>query len=68
MWQIRESIPEALVKSGKAVFKYDVSTSVSKCYALVEEMKKRFAEKNMLGREVTSCVGYGHVGDGTHIC
>lgn len=58
LWRVREGITEALARRG-AVYKYDLSLSVSEMYGLVEEMRGRLAD--MAGVQV---VGYGHVGDG----
>ncbi|KAL0547121.1 hypothetical protein IC582_017044 [Cucumis melo] len=55
-WQIREGIPEALMKAG-AVYKYDLSLPVEKMYDLVEEMRTRLGNS-------AKVIGYGHLGDG----
>lgn len=56
VWNIREGIPEALMKAG-AVYKYDLSIPVEKIYDIVEEMR------NKLGHSAR-VVAYGHLGDG----
>ncbi|XP_022136645.1 D-2-hydroxyglutarate dehydrogenase, mitochondrial isoform X3 [Momordica charantia] len=43
-WQIREGIPEALMKAG-AVYKYDLSLPVEKMYDLVEVMRTRLGKR-----------------------
>jgi FAD/FMN-containing dehydrogenase len=65
LWSVRESIAEAAGKMG-SVFKYDVSMPVDKMNELVEDMRKRFNDKGMLGegKKVKEVVGYGHIGDG----
>lgn len=65
LWSLRESIAEAAGKKG-SVFKYDVSMPVNKMNELVEDMRKRFESKGMLGedKKVKDVVGYGHIGDG----
>jgi len=65
LWALRESIPEAAGKLGKT-YKYDVSMPVDKMNELVEDMRKRFEEKGMLGegKQVLEVVGFGHIGDG----
>jgi hypothetical protein len=65
LWSIRESIPEAAGKLGKT-YKYDVSMPVDKMNELVDDMRKRFQEKDMLGKDkkVLEVVGFGHIGDG----
>ena len=63
IWSIREGIPEACSKSG-SVYKYDVSMPVPLLYQLVDDMRKRLTEKGILGRQVNSVIGFGHVGDG----
>jgi FAD/FMN-containing dehydrogenase len=65
LWSVRESIAEAAGKMG-SVFKYDVSMPVDKMNELVEDMRKRFNDKGMLGedKQVKEVVGYGHIGDG----
>jgi len=57
MWEIRESITEALKGDG-VVYKYDVSLPVTQLYELVDLMKERTE-----GVAITCC-GYGHLGDG----
>ncbi|KAA8491919.1 putative D-2-hydroxyglutarate dehydrogenase, mitochondrial [Porphyridium purpureum] len=59
MWALRESLPEAVQKSGNATFKYDVSLPMDAFYALVEDTRSR-----VRGQEGVHCVGWGHIGDG----
>lgn len=65
LWALRESIPEACGKLG-CVFKYDLSMPVARMNELVEDMRKRFLERDMLGegKPIKEVVGYGHIGDG----
>ncbi|MCO5560112.1 hypothetical protein L7F22_013719 [Adiantum nelumboides] len=65
LWALRESIPEACGKLG-SVFKYDLSMPVPKMNELVEDMRGRLKERDMLGKDkpVKEVVGYGHIGDG----
>eukprot|EP00048_Salpingoeca_helianthica_P010049 m.143678 g.143678 ORF g.143678 m.143678 type:complete len:501 (+) comp14993_c0_seq5:159-1661(+) len=57
LWDIREKITEALKLKG-FVYKYDLSMPQPDMYRLVEEMRVR------VRGIATSCVGYGHLGDG----
>ncbi|CAG8468071.1 9692_t:CDS:10 [Ambispora leptoticha] len=65
LWSFRENIPEAISKAG-AMYKYDISMPVPVLYQMVEDMKNRLVEANMLGenKPVTNVIGFGHVGDG----
>ncbi|KAG0141811.1 hypothetical protein CROQUDRAFT_663316 [Cronartium quercuum f. sp. fusiforme G11] len=67
IWSLREQIPEAVGKFGKA-YKYDLSLPVSVMYDVVEETRDRFKQKGLLGTEgdkmVKAVLGYGHIGDG----
>ncbi|XP_051152145.1 D-2-hydroxyglutarate dehydrogenase, mitochondrial isoform X2 [Andrographis paniculata] len=54
-WQIREGLPEALMKAG-AVYKYDLSIPLEWMYDLVEEMRNRLGTS-------ANVVAYGHLGD-----
>lgn len=56
IWQIRESIPTALIKEGY-VFKYDISLPLSHFYEIVPAMRER------VGELAYRVCGYGHVGD-----
>jgi len=58
IWQLRETIAEALKKAG-AVYKYDVSIPVPVLYDLVEDMRARMKHAGEV-----SVLGYGHLGDG----
>ncbi|CAL5188101.1 unnamed protein product [Lathyrus oleraceus] len=55
-WNIREGIPEALMKAG-AVYKYDLSIPLENLYTIVEEMRSRLGD-------AANVIGYGHLGDG----
>lgn len=65
LWAIREGIPEAVGKEGKA-YKYDISIPVSEFKAIVDKLKGHLQSKGMLHENaVKEVVGYGHFGDGT---
>jgi D-2-hydroxyglutarate dehydrogenase len=59
IWRVREGVTEALNRRG-AVYKYDLSIPLPAMYALVDEMRARFAGA-VPGALVA---GFGHVGDG----
>ena len=59
-WRFRELIPEACVKVGHTIYKYDVSIPTSFLYDIVTVMKERL----LLKFPDTQIVGYGHAGDG----
>lgn len=59
-WSFRELIPESASKSGRSIFKYDVSLPCEKLYALIEATKERLQP---IYKDV-KVIGYGHVGDG----
>lgn len=67
-WAVREGIPVACGKAG-AVYKYDVSMPLPVMYDLVRDTEKRLIEAGLFNPsdiskgQVTSVVGYGHVGD-----
>ncbi|KAG9304945.1 hypothetical protein G9A89_003114 [Geosiphon pyriformis] len=65
LWAFREGIPEACSKAG-AVYKYDISTPVPVLYQMVEDVKARLIEAEVVGNDkpVTNVIGYGHIGDG----
>lgn len=64
LWAIREGIPEAVGKEGKA-YKYDVSIPVSKFKEIVDKLKDHLQSKGMLREDaIREVVGYGHFGDG----
>eukprot|EP00871_Galdieria_phlegrea_P006011 jgi/Galph1/898/GphlegSOOS_G5687.1 len=57
LWNLRESLPEAVSKSGKFVFKYDLSIPLEHFYDLVKEMQRRLAGYPC------HVVSWGHIGD-----
>lgn len=57
LWKFRETIPVGLVKQGY-LYKYDVSLPLSHYYQVVPAMRQ------LLGPDVKTVCGYGHVGDG----
>ncbi|XP_071042198.1 D-2-hydroxyglutarate dehydrogenase, mitochondrial isoform X1 [Parasteatoda tepidariorum] len=57
IWAVRERITEALLQEGCG-YKYDISLPHKDYYDIVKVMRDR------LGKKVTRCVGYGHIGDG----
>ena len=59
-WRFRELIPEACVKVGHSIYKYDVSIPTPHLYDIVTLMKERLLPKY----PDTMIVGYGHAGDG----
>ena len=64
LWAIREGIPEAVGKAGKA-YKYDVSIPVSKFKEIVDKTRERFQSKGLLREDaIRDIVSYGHFGDG----
>ncbi|PWN19116.1 putative DLD2-D-lactate dehydrogenase [Microstroma glucosiphilum] len=65
LWALRESIPEAAGKYG-SVYKYDLSMPIPKMNELVLDMRARFEERGVIGKDKTikTVVGYGHIGDG----
>ena len=65
LWAIREGIPEAIGKAGKA-YKYDVSIPVSKFKEIVDKMREHFQSKGLLHENaIRDVVSFGHFGDGT---
>jgi FAD/FMN-containing dehydrogenase len=68
LWSLRESIPEAVSKEGKA-YKYDISVPVSTFEEVVlktrEQMKSKGLYKTPGG--VKEVIGFGHIGDGTFL-
>lgn len=58
LWALRERITEALSREGHN-YKYDISMPLSCFYSAVEVMRQRLSEEL-----VTTCCGYGHIGDG----
>ncbi|KAF9651398.1 FAD-binding domain-containing protein [Thelephora ganbajun] len=64
LWAIREGIPEAVGKAGKA-YKYDVSIPVSKFKEIVDKTREHLQSKGLLREDaVKEVVSYGHFGDG----
>lgn len=68
LWTWRESIAEASQQFG-GVYKYDVSLPLDSMYSLVEEVKERLNNMELLSTEdaskpVYQAIGYGHIGDG----
>ncbi|KAL0095355.1 hypothetical protein J3Q64DRAFT_1828685 [Phycomyces blakesleeanus] len=65
LWSWREKIPESMAKAGVAMT-YDVSMEVPLLYKMVEDAKKHFGEKGLLGpgKLYSNLLGFGHVGDG----
>lgn len=64
LWAIREGIPEAVGKSGKA-YKYDISIPASKFKEFVDLTKEHLQSKGLLHDDaVRDVVSYGHFGDG----
>ncbi|ODV96865.1 hypothetical protein PACTADRAFT_39489 [Pachysolen tannophilus NRRL Y-2460] len=67
LWQWREQIPEASTIGG-GVYKYDVSLPLPDLYGLVEAVRAKLNDANLIGETdefpVVDAVGYGHIGDG----
>jgi FAD/FMN-containing dehydrogenase len=65
LWSLRESIPEAISKEGKA-YKYDISVPITKFKEVVDKVRERLKERGLYKTEgnVREVVGYGHIGDG----
>ena len=65
LWGLREGIPEAVSKEGKA-YKYDVSIPTSTFKEFVDKVRERLIEKGLYRTPggVKECIGYGHIGDG----
>jgi (R)-2-hydroxyglutarate---pyruvate transhydrogenase len=59
-WKFRELIPEACVKYGHTIYKYDVSIPTPYLYTIIDIMKERLLPRF----PDTAIVGYGHAGDG----
>lgn len=57
LWTLRESMPEAVNRSGKYIFKYDLSIPLEHFYSLVTEMRSRLANY------ACHVVSWGHIGD-----
>lgn len=65
LWSLRESIPEAVSKDGKA-YKYDISVPVSTFQEVVQKTREQLKSKGLYQTPggVREVVGYGHIGDG----
>ncbi|KAF9056320.1 FAD-binding domain-containing protein [Panaeolus papilionaceus] len=64
LWALREGVPEAVSKEGKA-YKYDISVPVSSFKEVVDGTREHLRSKGLLhDKGVKSVLGYGHVGDG----
>ena len=65
LWGLREGIPEAVSKEGKA-YKYDISIPTSTFKETVDKVRERLIEKGLYKTPggVKECIGYGHIGDG----
>jgi len=64
MWRLREGVPEAVSKEGKA-YKYDVSVPLSSFEDVVNTVREHLRKQGLLhDNAVKHVVGYGHVGDG----
>lgn len=60
LWELRESLPEALMKSGTGgTLKYDVSLPLSAFSGAITEARERISDI-----QDVHVVGWGHVGDG----
>lgn len=67
LWALREGIPEAISKEGKA-YKYDISVPLSAFKEVVDDLREHLRLKGLLhDKAVKHVVGYGHVGDGTSV-
>ena len=68
LWAWREGIAEALGHGG-GVYKYDVSIPLAELYTLVDDVRVKMGEANLLStvdnpeNVVIDVVGYGHMGD-----
>lgn len=67
LWALREGVPEAISKEGKA-YKYDISVPLSSFKEIVDGTREHLRSKGLLrDGAVKYVVGYGHVGDGQSI-
>lgn len=67
LWALREGVPEAISKEGKA-YKYDISVPLSSFKDVVDGTREHLRAKGLLGEHaVKHVVGYGHCGDGMTI-
>jgi len=64
LWRLREGVPEAVSKEGKA-YKYDISVPIASFKEVVDKTKEQLRREGLLCEDaVRHVVGYGHVGDG----
>ncbi|KIK06841.1 hypothetical protein K443DRAFT_88466 [Laccaria amethystina LaAM-08-1] len=64
LWALREGVPEAVSKEGKA-YKYDISVPLSSFKDVVDGTREHLRTKGLLhDKAVKHVLGYGHVGDG----
>ncbi|CCA75533.1 probable DLD2-D-lactate dehydrogenase [Serendipita indica DSM 11827] len=65
LWSLRECIPEAVSKEGKA-YKYDISVPITTFEEVVHKTREQLKSKNLykIPGGVKEVVGYGHIGDG----
>jgi len=64
LWALREGVPEAVSKEGKA-YKYDISVPLSSFKEVVDNTREHLWSKGLLhDKAVKYVIGYGHVGDG----
>lgn len=67
LWALREGVPEAVSKEGKA-YKYDISVPLSSFKDVVDGTREHLRSKGLLhDKAVKYVLGYGHVGDGQFI-
>ena len=68
LWALREGVPEAVSKEGKA-YKYDISVPLSSFKNVIDGTREHLRSKGLLhDKAVKYVVGYGHVGDGQSLC
>ncbi|KAI0304716.1 FAD-binding domain-containing protein [Russula brevipes] len=64
LWKLREGVPEAVSKEGKA-YKYDISVPVASFKEVVDATREHLRGKGLLREDaVRHVLGFGHVGDG----
>lgn len=64
LWALREGVPEAVSKEGKA-YKYDISIPVASFQEVVDNTREHLRSLGLLhDKAVKQVLGYGHVGDG----
>ncbi|KAG8815465.1 hypothetical protein FRC19_001016 [Serendipita sp. 401] len=65
LWSLRECIPEAVSKEGKA-YKYDISVPVTAFEDVVKKTRTQLESHGLYKTPggVKEVVGYGHIGDG----